>query len=69
MCLANVYRRSGNAQEELLQEVALIRVDGERLLLRTLFGDERVITGRIKELDFVNSTVLIEVADKTKKRK
>jgi len=64
MCLANVYRRSGDVQEELLQEVALIQVEGERLLLRTLFGDERVITGRIKELDFLNSTVLIEVTDK-----
>ena len=60
MCLASVHKGKGTEKENLLEEVALIRFEGERLLLRTLFGEERAIKAKIKEIDFMNSTVLIE---------
>jgi len=60
MCLASVHKKKGTEKENLLEEVALIRFEGEKLLLRTLFGEERAIKAKIKEIDFMNSTVLIE---------
>ncbi len=60
MCLASVQKGKGTEKENLLEEVALIRFEGEKLLLRTLFGEERAIKAKIKEIDFMNSTVLIE---------
>jgi len=60
MCLASVQREKGTEKEKLLEEVALIRFEGKKLLVRTLFGDERAIKAKIKEIDFMNSTVLIE---------
>jgi len=60
MCLASVHKGKGTEKENLLEEVALIRFEGEKLLLRTLFGEERAIKAKIKEIDFMNSTVLIE---------
>ncbi|MCK4682802.1 CooT family nickel-binding protein [Candidatus Bipolaricaulota bacterium] len=60
MCLASVHKGKGSEKENLLEEVALIRFEGEKLLLRTLFGEERAIKAKIKEIDFMNSTVLIE---------
>jgi predicted RNA-binding protein len=58
MCLASVHKVT--QRENLLEEVALIRPEGKKLFLRTLFGEERVLKARIKEIDFANSTVLIE---------
>ena len=60
MCLASIHKGKGTEKENLLEEVALIRFEGEKLLLRTLFGEERAIKAKIKEIDFMNSTVLIE---------
>lgn len=60
MCLASVHKRKGTEKENLLEEVALIRFEGTKLLVRTLFGEERAIKAKIKEIDFMNSTVLIE---------
>jgi predicted RNA-binding protein len=60
MCLASVHKGKGTEKENLLEEVALIRFEGENLLVRTLFGEERAIKAKIKEIDFMNSTVLIE---------
>jgi len=60
MCLASVQKGKGTEKENLLEEVALIRFEGEKLLVRTLFGEERAIKAKIKEIDFMNSTVLIE---------
>ena len=60
MCLASVHKGKGTEKENLLEEVALIRFEGKKLLLRTLFGEERAIKAKIKEIDFMNSTVLIE---------
>lgn len=60
MCLASVHKGKGAEKENLLEEVALIEFEGERLLLRTLFGEERAIKAKIKEIDFMHSTVLIE---------
>lgn len=72
MCLANVRVRREGREETLLEEVASISIsihDDEgrpRLRLRTLLGDEREIVGRIKEIDFVNSIVLIEEVSEPK---
>ena len=60
MCLASIHKGKGTEKENLLEEVALIRFEGEELLLRTLFGEKRAIKAKIKEIDFMNSTVLIE---------
>lgn len=59
MCLANVYKIEGAERTSLLEEVALIRLEGGKLLLQTLMGEEEAIEAKIKEIDFINSTVLI----------
>ena len=61
MCLANVRVHRDGEEEAFLEEVAHIWAEGGRLRLRTLLGDERSLIGRIREIDFVNSTVLIEL--------
>ena len=59
MCLAAAYR-SMESDQPILQEIAHVRIDGNELELETLFGDRKVLQGRIHEIDFMNSKLIIE---------
>ncbi len=59
MCLAAAYQ-SRESDQPILQEVAHVRIDGNRVELETLFGDRKVLQGEIREIDFVNSKLIIE---------
>lgn len=58
MCLAAAYRGI-ESDQPILQEVAHVRIDGNRVELETLFGDRKVLQGKIHEIDFVNSKLII----------
>ena len=58
MCLAKAY---SNAEEEpLLENVAHLRFEGEKLIIETLFGEAKVLNARIREIDFVKSRIALE---------
>jgi len=59
MCLAAAYQ-SRESDQPILQEIAHVRIDGNRVELETLFGDRKVLQGKIHEIDFVNSKLIIE---------
>ena len=55
MCLANVYKESDDSV--IFKNVARIDVDGNKLTLRDIMGDERVVEGKILMVDLANSIV------------
>ena len=59
MCLAAAYQ-STESDQPILQEIAHVRIDGNELELETLFGDRKVLQGKIREIDFVNSKLIVE---------
>lgn len=59
MCLAAAYQ-STESDQPILQEIAHVRIDGNEVELETLFGDRKVLQGRIHEIDFMNSKLIIE---------
>lgn len=59
MCLAKVYQGT-ESDEPILEEIAYILIDGNRLELESLFGDRQVILGKVREIDFMKSRVVIE---------
>ncbi len=59
MCLAAVYQGTED-NEPTIKEIARIRIEGDSVELETLFGEKLVIQGRIKEVDFTGSRVVIE---------
>lgn len=58
MCLARAYL--DDEEKPLLEEVAELRVEGNKLRFRTLFGEERELQACLREIDFQNSTILLE---------
>jgi predicted RNA-binding protein len=60
VCQSNVYLIEGE-QEELLQEdVALVHMDGDRVELKTLFGEPLSLNARIVEIDLMKHRIVLE---------
>ena len=59
MCLSKVYFDRGGRKEILLEEVASVIVDDGKLQLKTLFGEQKEINARIKEIDLVAHSILL----------
>jgi predicted RNA-binding protein len=59
MCLAKVYQGI-ESDEPILEEVAYVVIDGNRLELESLFGERKVLMGTVREIDFMKSRVVIE---------
>ena len=57
MCLSNVVRQNDN--ELIMKNTSSIVPDGNELIIRDLFGDEKRISGTIVSLDFEKNEVVI----------
>ena len=55
MCLATVYKESDDSV--IFKNVSRIDVDGDKVILLDIMGDERVVEGRILMVDLANSIV------------
>ncbi|MCK4819453.1 CooT family nickel-binding protein [bacterium] len=66
MCLANVYQNTRTG-EPVMNCVAYLRVDGNQVVAETLMGESQIVQGRITQIDFMNSDVIVEeIAPKRK---
>lgn len=55
MCLATVFKESDDSV--IFKNVSRIDVDGDKVILRDIMGDERIVEGRILMVDLANSIV------------
>ena len=61
MCLATAYLNKGG-NEPILRDIAHMRFDGDSVEMETLFGEEKVIPGRVLEVDFSTSKIILDVS-------
>ena len=66
MCLAKAYLNK-SADKPILQDIARMRLHDDRVELETLFGEEKVISGRVVEIDFSTSKILLNESVKADK--
>ena len=67
MCMATGYMKRGPRKEVLLQEVAYIQLKGDSFFLKSLFGKQKRVKASIREIDFLNSTILFEEMEEARK--
>ncbi|MEW6115015.1 MAG: CooT family nickel-binding protein [Thermodesulfobacteriota bacterium] len=61
MCESNAYMIDKDGKEELFMEnVDYVKLDGGTILLRTLFGEEKTVTGTIRELNLSGHRIVLE---------
>jgi len=66
MCLAKAYLNK-SVDNPILQDIARMRLYDDQVELETLFGEEKIISGRVVEIDFSTSKILLSESVKADK--
>jgi predicted RNA-binding protein len=60
MCLAKAYIGGNGEKKLLMAEIASLKAKDGKLLVTTLFGEQREIEANISEIDFMSSSIMLE---------
>jgi predicted RNA-binding protein len=60
MCEANAYLITEGKEELILEDITLLRPEGNELFLENMFGEQKRIKARIKEMNLTAHRVTLE---------
>ena len=60
MCLAKAYIGKKEENDLVMEEIASIKVENGKLLVTSLFGEQKEVAARIREIDFKSSDIILE---------
>jgi len=59
MCESHAYVVRGDKEEKILDDVTFLKPEGDQIVLRSLFGDELKVKGKIEEIQFMDHKILL----------
>ena len=59
MCLSKVYVDRNGKRELLMEEIASVEIGGDKLLFKTLFGEQKEIEANIRQIDFLSHSLVL----------
>ena len=60
MCIATIYVDRGDRKEEVMRDVISVERQNGGILLTSIVGDEKLLQGGIKNIDFMEHSVTVE---------
>jgi len=57
MCETTVYLSQDGEEQKVMEDVVLVQPEGGAYLLVNLFGEQKLVQGRIVKMDFLKHTV------------
>jgi hypothetical protein len=60
MCLAKVFLNT-KGDQPVLQDIARLKIQEGRAEIETLSGETRMILGKVVEIDFLTSSIILDV--------
>ncbi len=60
MCDIRAYIKKNGKEELILESVNLVRAEGEEVVLRNLFGEEKRVRGELREVSLVKNRLIVE---------
>ncbi len=60
MCLSKAYLERKDGIELVAEEVASLEIKDEKLVLKTLFGEEKEIGAKISQIDFMTHSIFLK---------
>ena len=60
MCEANAYIYEDGNESLNLENVDILRPEGDKVFLRNLFGEQKEFEGRIREISLISHKILLE---------
>jgi len=62
MCQSNAYLERDGTEELILEDVGLIKPEGDKILLISIFGEEELVDAQIKLIDLLHHKIVLERA-------
>lgn len=62
MCEVNAYIVKEGKEELILEDLSIIRPEEEELYLQNIFGEQKRVKARIKEINFIDHRIILEEA-------
>jgi len=59
MCESNVFMKKGDEEEKVLEEVEILRPEGEYLFIANIYGEQKRVKAKILSIDFTEHKVLL----------
>ena len=59
MCLSKAYIDRNGKRELLMEEITSVEVGDDKLLFKTLFGEQKEIDANIREIDFMTHSIVL----------
>jgi len=60
MCEANAYLIKAGKEELVLEDVSILRPEEGGLYLQNIFGEQKHIKARVKEMNLIDHRILLE---------
>ena len=60
MCLSKVYVDRNGKRELLMEEIASVEIGGDKLVFKTLFGEQKEIEANIRQIDFLSHSLILD---------
>ena len=60
MCQSNAYLEHDGQQQLIIEDVGLMRPEGDKILLISIFGEERLLDANIKMIDLIHHKIVLE---------
>jgi len=61
MCLSKAYVEKDGKKEFLMTDIASVKVDGDKLVLKNLFGEKKIFSANILEIDFTANSLRLDI--------
>ena len=63
MCEARVFVSRDGEEQEVMEDVVLVQPEGDAYLLVNLLGEQKLVQGTIKKIDFLRHTLLVQAQE------
>lgn len=63
MCMSKVVLRTEGGDEEVMDEVVCLELLGEEIKLKDLLGREKILKGRLQEVDLLRHRIIVQRVD------
>jgi predicted RNA-binding protein len=60
MCEANVYIDRDGVEELIMENVDVLEPQAGKLFIRSIFGEQKILSNRIKHISLVNHKIILE---------
>jgi predicted RNA-binding protein len=60
MCLSKAYVETNGDRELLMEEIASVEIEDNKLLFKTLFGEQKEVEAKVRQIDFMTHSIFLK---------